>query len=286
MAESRMFKQSAIGLNMLWIFCFVLLPSLLVMGASIMERDPIHFVRLNFTLFHYRELMDPVNLKIFLNSLKYALVTTLLTLGISYPFVWYLTRLPKRVQTLLLLMVIIPFWTSSLIRIYALMTLMKANGVINYLLIKAGLIQEPLQMLYTDFAVYTGLVYSLLPFMILPLYSVVEKLDFRLIEAARDLGARDAQIFKRVILPLSLPGIAAGCIMVFLPAMGLFYIADLLGGGKSVLVGNFIKNQFLTTGNWPFGSAASVFLLGLMMGFMGIYLMIMNRFKPGGEAAS
>ena len=197
----------------------------------------------------------------------------------GYPFAWCLTRFSRAQRSLLLMLVIIPFWTSSLIRVYALMTLMKANGVINYLLIWAGIIEKPIQILYTDFAVYVGLVYSLFPFMVLPLYTVLEKLDMRLLEAARDLGAKNLQIFWRIILPLSLPGIAAGCIMTFLPAMGLFYIPDLLGGGKSILVGNFIKNQFLTAGNWPFGSAASVFLLALMMGLMGIYLVIMDRFS-------
>ncbi|MCG8565822.1 MAG: ABC transporter permease subunit [Desulfobacterales bacterium] len=279
MAESRLFKQSAIGLNMAWILAFVLLPSLLVIVASFLERDPVHFVKKSLTLFHYRELMDPVNLKIFWNSLSYSTVTTLLTLAMGYPFAWCLTRFSRARRSLLLMLVIIPFWTSSLIRVYALMTLMKANGVINYLLIWAGIIEKPIQILYTDFAVYVGLVYSLFPFMVLPLYTVLEKLDMRLLEAARDLGAKNLQIFWRIILPLSLPGIAAGCIMTFLPAMGLFYIPDLLGGGKSILVGNFIKNQFLTAGNWPFGSAASVFLLALMMGLMGIYLVIMDRFS-------
>ena len=284
MGESNLLKQTSIGLNMAWIFGFVLLPSLLVVAASFMERDPVHFVKQAFTLFHYRELMDPVNLKIFWNSLSYSSVTTLITLIIGYPFAWYLTRFGKSKRALLLMLVIIPFWTSSLIRVYALMTLMKANGVINFMLIKIGLIDRPIQILYTDFAIYTGLVYSLLPFMVLPLYTVLEKMDMRLLEAARDLGAKNLQIFWRVILPLSLPGIAAGCIMVFLPAMGLFFIPDLLGGGKSLLVGNFIKNQFLTAGNWPFGSAASVMLLALMMALMGIYLMVMNRFNQSGSA--
>ena len=284
MGESNLLKQTSIGLNMAWIFGFVLLPSLLVVAASFMERDPVHFVKQAFTLFHYRELMDPVNLKIFWNSLSYSSVTTLITLIIGYPFAWYLTRFGKSKRTLLLMLVIIPFWTSSLIRVYALMTLMKANGVINFMLIKIGLIDRPIQILYTDFAIYTGLVYSLLPFMVLPLYTVLEKMDMRLLEVARDLGAKNLQIFWRVILPLSLPGIAAGCIMVFLPAMGLFFIPDLLGGGKSLLVGNFIKNQFLTAGNWPFGSAASVMLLALMMALMGIYLMVMNRFNQSGSA--
>jgi spermidine/putrescine transport system permease protein len=177
------------------------------------------------------------------------------------------------------MMVIIPFWTSSLIRTYALVILMKANGIINTLLIKAGIVSEPVTLLYTDFAVYVGLVYTLLPFMILPLYAVMEKMDRRLMEAARDLGASGFQVFWHVILPLSLPGVMAGCIMVFLPAMGLFYVPDLLGGAKTMLMGNFIKNQFLTAMNWPFGSAASVFLLLLMGMMLAIYFTLSRRFN-------
>jgi spermidine/putrescine transport system permease protein len=142
-----------------------------------------------------------------------------------------------------------------------------------------GIVSEPVSLLYTDFAVYVGLVYSLLPFMVLPLYAVMEKMDVRLMEAARDLGANGFEVFTRVVLPLSLPGVMAGCIMVFLPAMGLFYVPDLLGGAKTMLMGNFIKNQFLTAMNWPFGSAASVFLLLLMGGMILIYFIVSRHFN-------
>ena len=279
MNERQGFKFFAVFLNMAWFAVFVLVPGLMVVVISFLTRDTGTFFTTPFTLSHYRELMDPVYARVLGNSLIYSLNTTLLCLFISYPFAWLLSRAPRHRRPLLLMMVIIPFWTSSLIRTYALVILMKANGIINSVLLAAGIISKPIPMLYTDFAVYVGLVYSLLPFMILPLYAVLEKMDTRLMEAARDLGATGFQVFCHVVLPLSLPGIMAGCIMVFLPAMGLFYIPDLLGGAKTMLMGNFIKNQFLTTVNWPFGSAASVFLLLLMILMLGIYFFLSNRFN-------
>jgi spermidine/putrescine transport system permease protein len=276
MNERQGFKFVAVFLNMAWFAVFVLVPGLMVVGISFMTRDTATFFGLPITLAQYRELLDPVYARVLSQSFIYALNTTLLCLFISYPFAWMLSRSPEHRRPLLLIMVIIPFWTSSLIRTYALVILMKANGIINTLLMNTGIVSEPVSLLYTDFAVYVGLVYSLLPFMVLPLYAVMEKMDVRLMEAARDLGASGFQVFFRVVLPLSLPGVMAGCIMVFLPAMGLFYVPDLLGGAKTMLMGNFIKNQFLTAMNWPFGSAASVFLL-LVMGLMLIVYFILSR---------
>ena len=277
MNETRLFKRTAISINMFWIFVFVLVPNLMVVAISLVERDVVSFFRWVPTLANYRDLFDPITAKVFINSLEYSTVTTVLTLAIGYPFAWFLSRASAHRRSLLLMMVIVPFWTSSLIRTYALVILMKANGVINSVLIALGIVKGPVSILYTDVAVYVGLVYSLLPFMILPLYAVLEKLDYGLIEAAHDLGASNFQTFTGVVLPLSLPGVMAGCIMVFLPSMGLFYIPDLLGGAKSMLVGNFIKNQFLTAGNWPFGSAASVFLIVIMLIMIAIYMAVMKR---------
>jgi len=252
-------------------------PTLMIAVVSVLQRDARTFVTPAFSLESYMALADPVYLKIFGKSFAYAAMTTLLCLLVGFPFAFFLARTRKRWQKPLLLLVIIPFWTSSLIRTYALIIILKANGIINTWLRAAGIIKLPLEILYTDIAVYIGLVYTLLPFMILPLYASLEKLDFRLVEAAFDLGARPVQVFTRIILPLSLPGIMAGAIMVFLPAMGLFYVPDLLGGAKSMLLGNLIKNQFLVAGNWPFGSAVSVFLTMLMLGLMAIYFKTMKR---------
>ena len=162
---------------------------------------------------------------------------------------------------------IIPFWTSSLIRSYAIVTILKAKGILNSLFIWFGFIHQPLQLLYSGSAVIVGLVYSLLPFMILPLYANIEKLDMRLIDAARDLGATKLTVFRKVVLPLTMPGIIAGIMLVFLPAMSMFYIPDLLGGAKTLLVGNLIENQFLAARNWPMGSTVSI-MLTILMGLM------------------
>jgi spermidine/putrescine transport system permease protein len=279
MNEKQGFKFIAVFLNMGWFAVFVLIPGMMVVGISFMTRDVGTFFSLPVTLSHFRELLDPVYARVLGHSLVYSLYTTFLCLFISYPFAWFLARAPRHRRALLVMMVIIPFWTSSLIRTYALVILMKANGIINAVLMGAGIVSEPVSLLYTDFAVYVGLVYTLLPFMILPLYAVMEKMDLRLMEAAKDLGANGFQVFFRVVFPLSLPGVMAGCIMVFLPAMGLFYVPDLLGGARTMLMGNFIKNQFLTAMNWPFGSAASVFLLLLMGVMLIIYFALSRRFN-------
>ena len=279
MNRALSFKNIAIAMIVAWTLLFIMVPNLLVALVSFLERSAQEIISPAFTLEHYRALADPVYLKIFGRSFAYSAVTTLITLAVGFPFAFILIRTKKSLQKPLLLLVIIPFWTSSLIRTYALIVILKANGILNTLLLSAGIIQSPLELLYTDLAVYIGLVYTLLPFMILPLYAALEKLDFCLVEAAFDLGARPRDVFFRVVLPLSLPGVVAGSIMVFLPAMGLFYVPDLLGGAKSMLLGNLIKNQFLVAGNWPFGSAASVFLTLLMLILVFVYFRTMKRFN-------
>ncbi|MFH2065242.1 MAG: spermidine/putrescine ABC transporter permease PotB [Pseudomonadota bacterium] len=273
------FKYTAIFIIVAWILVFILVPNLLVVLISFLSRDASRFVAPPLTLSHYLSLFEPVYFKIFTKSVTYSFFSTLICLLVAYPFAWLISRADKAYRSVLLILVIIPFWTSSLIRTYALVILFKTNGVINAVLTALGVINEPLALMYTDKAVYAGLVYSLLPFMILPLYASMEKMDRRLIEAARDLGAGSFPIFIRIIWPLSLPGVVAGCIMVFLPAMGLFYIPDLLGGAKSMLIGNFIKNQFLTAGNWPFGSAAGVFLTLCMLVLMLLYFGVRKRME-------
>ena len=166
---------------------------------------------------------------------------------------------------------IVPFWTNSLVRIYAIRSLLAAKGALNSVLLALGWINEPVRLLYTGWAVGLGLIYVLLPFMILPLYSSFEKLDRRLMEAAADLGAGRWAIFRHVILPLTAPGIAAGCLLVFLPALGLFYVTDILGGAHNLMIGALLKDQFLEARDWPFGSAASLIMILLLFVLMGIY---------------
>ena len=182
-----------------------------------------------------------------------------------------MSKINPKYRPLLLFLVVLPFWTNSLIRIYGMKVFLGVKGVLNTMLMDMGILGEPIRILNTEIAVIIGLVYLLLPFMILPLYSAIEKLDGRLLEAARDLGANAFQRFFRVILPLTMPGIIAGCLLVLLPAMGMFYVADLLGGAKVLLVGNVIKSEFLISRNWPFGSAISIGLTVLMALLIFVY---------------
>ena len=196
---------------------------------------------------------------------------TLICLVVGYPFAYLITTLPKKMRAFFLFLIILPFWTNSLIRVYALKMILGFNGLLNQLLLYFGLITEPLELIYTEFAVIIGLVYLLLPFMILPLYSSIEKLDHRLLEAAKDLGAKPLARFWKIIIPQTMPGIIAGILLVFLPALGMFYISDLLGGAKNLVVGNIIKHQFLNTRDWPGGAAMSIMLTVLMAILMYIY---------------
>lgn len=267
MTEKSLFKTLTIGLTGAWLGFFVLIPNVMILATSFLQRDEAAFVRLDFTLENYRRILDPVYLQVFGHSAAMALVATLVCLALGYPFAYALARTRPGLRHLLLLLVIIPFWTNSLIRTYAIRTLLATQGALNKFLLFTGIIDEPLRILYTGTAVTIGLVYILFPFMVLPLFAVMEKLDARLLEAAADLGAGRFQTFVRVIIPLTMPGIIAGGLLVFLPALGMFYAADLLGGAKDLLIGNFIKNQFLDARDWPFGSAASV-AMTLVMALM------------------
>jgi spermidine/putrescine transport system permease protein len=180
-------------------------------------------------------------------------------------------------------LVVLPFWTSFLVRTFAMIFLMRDTGLINNLLLKTGLIQQPIEMLYTPFAVMTGLVYGFLPFMVLPIYASLEKLDLSLLEAAEVLGARPASRFWKVTFPLSVPGVVAGCLLVFIPALGSFLTSDLLGGAKQVMIGNLIQNQFSSARNWPFGSAASFIVMALVLVAVLAYLRVRDR-APAGTA--
>ncbi|MFN3712722.1 MAG: spermidine/putrescine ABC transporter permease PotB [Alcanivoracaceae bacterium] len=260
LASRQPFRVVVLVLVWGWLLALVLVPNLLVIGASVMTRDPLDFLSLPLTLDNYRRLMDPLYVQVFLRSLYMASVTTLVCLLIGYPFAWALSRVNKRWQTVLMFLLIVPFWTNSLVRTYAVKLLLASNGLINSWLQTLGLIDQPLTLLYTEGAVIVGLVYLLLPFMILPLYAVFEDLRRDLLLVSHDLGAGRMATFFHVVLPLTLPGVIAGVLLVLLPAMGMFYVADVLGGARNLLVGNVIKNQFLDARDWPFGAAASVLL--------------------------
>ncbi|MBJ3815459.1 spermidine/putrescine ABC transporter permease PotB [Shimwellia pseudoproteus] len=267
MKTSRKFQNSVIALIVGWLVLFVFLPNVLIIGTSFLTRDDANFVKLVFTWDNYTRLFDPLYLDVLLHSLNMAAIATLTCLIIGYPFAWFLARLPHNIRPLLLFLLIVPFWTNSLIRIYGLKLFLSTRGYLNEFLLWTGIIDTPIRIMYTPSAVIIGLVYILLPFMVMPLYSSIEKLDKPLLEAAKDLGAGKLQTFTRIILPLTMPGIIAGCLLVVLPAMGLFYISDLMGGAKNLMVGNVIKSQFLNIRDWPFGAATSI-TLTLVMGLM------------------
>lgn len=270
MKTPDLFQKVSISVIWFWLICFALIPSLLLFATSLLVQSDSELIRLQFTVEPYLRLLDENYLRVYFRSFSLASATTICCLILAYPFSFFLAGLTDRYKSIMLLLVIIPFWTSSLIRTYAIVAILKTHGILNTVLLWCGLITEPFQLMYTNTATLVALVYTLLPLMILPLYSNIEKLDFRLIDAARDLGARKHQILFQILIPLTIPGIASGCILVFLPAMTLFYIPDLLGGAKTLLLGNIIQNQFLAARDWPMGAALSVTLTAIM-GFL-IYL--------------
>lgn len=271
MFTDRQFKTLSIGLIVGWLSVFALLPFLMVLIASFLQHHGDQFFTFHFSAHNYRMVFSPLYLRVFLRSLAWSFVVTLCCLLIGYPFAMIVSRLPKASRLLFLLLIIIPFWTSSLIRTYAIVAIIQANGFLSHALLFLHVIHQPLEILYTPMAVIIGLVYSLLPFMILPLYANLEKFDWQLIDAACDLGASKWQAYRQVLLPLSVPGILSGILMVSLPAMTMFFVPDILGGAHSLLLGNLIKSEFLDLQNWPLGSAMSVVLTALMAVLLLVY---------------
>ncbi|EDZ1184639.1 spermidine/putrescine ABC transporter permease PotB [Salmonella enterica] len=267
MKNTSKFQNIVIVTIVGWLVLFVFLPNLMIIGTSFLTRDDARFVKMLFTLDNYARLLDPLYFEVLLHSLNMALIATLSCLVLGYPFAWFLAKLPEKIRPLLLFLLIVPFWTNSLIRIYGLKIFLSTKGYLNEFLLWLGVIDTPIRIMFTPSAVIIGLVYILLPFMVMPLYSSIEKLDKPLLEAARDLGASKMQTFIRIIIPLTMPGIVAGCLLVMLPAMGLFYVSDLMGGAKNLLIGNVIKVQFLNIRDWPFGAATSI-TLTIVMGLM------------------
>jgi len=258
----------------LWLLLFFLLPTAIVFAYSFARRGPYGAVAWAFTLENYARLLDWLYIRVFLMSVWLALLTTVICLVIGYPFAFVIARSPRRWRNALLVLVLIPFWTNFLVRTYAIMLLLRADGLINNALQWLGLIDRPLSLLFTPLAVVLGLVYGYLPFMILPIYASIEKFDFTLVEAAQDLGANAWHVFWRVLLPLTLPGVLAGSILVFIPSVGAFVTPDLLGGGKVVMIANLINQQFLTVRHWPFGSAISFVLMAIVLAATMLYFRI------------
>lgn len=257
---------------MMWMVCFVALPLLLVILVSFFTRGLYGGIEYPFTLNNYTRMANPLYFKILWSSLILSFETTVICLVLGYPFAYFVARAPRRFRSMLLMLIIIPFWSNSLVRTYAWIVILRTGGIINTILLHFHLIEEPLKLLYNDFAVLLGLIYTLFPFMVLPLYTTIEKLNPSLLEAASDLGAVPWKAFVRVTLPLTMPGIIAGSILVFIPTLGYFFIPDLMGGSKTMLMSNLIKNQFLTARDWPFGAALSILLILITLILVGLYM--------------
>lgn len=244
----------------LWMALFFAAPFAIVSGYSFLTRGDYGGVEQPWTLENFTRLADPLYLAILWRSVWIAALSTALCAVLGFPLALFISRAGKR-KNLYLQLVLLPFWTSFLVRTYAWLFILRDTGLVNTVLIRLHIIATPFQLLYNDGAVLIGLVYNFLPFFVLPMYATLERLDTALLEAAADLGARPWATLWRVILPISAPGLVAGSVLVFIPCLGAYLTPDLLGGGKSVMLGNLVQNQFTTARDWPFGSAASLVLM-------------------------
>jgi spermidine/putrescine transport system permease protein len=269
---------SLVAGSMVWLVGFFLLSLLYLLAVSFARRSPYGTVEWVPGLANYFRAFQPVYLEIYWRSLWMAGATTALCALLGYPVAYTIARrVPPRWKSALLLLVVIPFWTSFLIRTYAWIVILRTEGVVNTVLLNLHLINEPLRLLYTPLAVLIGLVYGELPFMILPLYVVLEKVDRSLFEAAQDLGASAARTFWKVTLPLSKPGLIAGTVLVFIPSIGAFITPDLLGGARTMMVGNLIQNQFAMVRDQPFGSAVAFLLTFVVLALLVVTLRTAQR---------
>lgn len=284
-------KTVVVVLPYVWLLIFFLAPFFIVLKISVAEsiiasppfsalvefaKDGALTVRLVFDNFSYLW-QDEFYVDTYINSLKISTISTVLCLLLGYPMAYGIVRAQPTAKNILLLLVILPFWTSFLLRVYAWMGLLADQGTVNSFLTWLGVIDAPIRMLYTDFAVYVGIVYSYVPFMILPLYANMEKLDMTLNEAAADLGARPMTTFLTVTLPLTIPGIVAGSLLVFIPATGEFVIPDLLGGGNVLMIGRVLYNEFNANHDWPIASAVAIVLLLVLVVPMMIYQYVQSK---------
>ena len=266
--------RAAVALPFAWLILFFLLPFFLVLALAFGTNAPDSAppVELGLSLANFRLLFtDDLYIAAWLSSLRIAATSTLATLLLGYPMAYAIARTRADRRPLLLMLVVLPFWTSFLFRVYAWMGLLAENGILNQLLRWSGLVSHPGTILGTEWAVHLGIVYAYLPFMVLPLYATLEKLDWSLLEAAADLGARPVAAFLTITLPLSLPGVVAGCLMVFIPAVGEFVIPDLLGGTRTLMIGKVLWDEFFTNADWPLASAVAICLLVLLVGPIALF---------------
>jgi spermidine/putrescine transport system permease protein len=277
--SKRVQVLSLLSPSALYLLVFFLLPLVMVLLVSLGKRGPMGGVVYDWNLDNYIRFIDRIYFKVFIRSVWIATANTVLCLLFGYPFAYFIARRPKRWRNVLLLLVMVPFWTNFLVRTYAWMVILRDKGLINSLLMLTGIITEPLPLLFNQNAVILGLFYGYLPFMVLPLYASIEKVDFSLVEAAQDLGANTLTAFRRIVLPLTMPGIVAGAIITFIPSIGAYVTPDLLGGAKAMMIGNLLQQQFLEVRDWPFGSAVGFVLMATVL------LATMLYFRTGGETA-
>lgn len=261
----------------MWSLVFIVFPLILVLVYSFNSSSGMSLANFSPTFDNFRRVFEPLYIKIFLVSILLAIGSTLLCIVVGYPVAYYISRMSDKWRNSLMLLFVVPMWMNFLLRTYAWLTLLGNNGLINKFLGLFGI--APLNLMYNINAIMLGMVYNFLPFMVLPIYSTLVKMDKSLIEAAKDLGATNAQIFKKVIFPLSLPGVYTGITMVFIPAISTFVIPDLLGGNRFYLIGNLIEKQFTFTGDWAFGSAISIVLILIMF----VIMLLQNLFEDDTE---
>ena len=257
--------------TLIYTFILILLPLLYILFLSFTKSDSYGGIIYKLTFENYLNIFDITYIRMLLKSSLLAIIATFICILISYPFALILRTKSVSIKNLSTKLIMVPFLTNSLIRTYGWIILLRKNGIINNILVGSHITSGPLSLMYNKFGIIVGMVYTLLPFMLLPVCSSVFELDNNIIEAARDLGAKPMQIFRRIILPQTASGVFNGSLMVFMPAIGYFFIADILGGGKTMIIGNLIKNQFLTARNWPFGSAISIFLIVVTLLLVKLY---------------
>lgn len=264
-----------------WLFIFFLIPLLLVLAFAFLERGAYGTVEMNFTMENIIRVFDPLYMSTLWETIKIAIITTLICLFIGYPFAYTITIVDQKYRSILLLLATIPFWINFLVRSYAWIVILRSQGLVNTFLMNFGFIDEPLNLLYNTPSVILGMVYSLLPFMILPVYAAIAQLDKRKLEAAYDLGATPFKAFWHVTLPMTMTGIVTGSILVFVSSLGMFVVSDVMGGSKVALIGNVIQNQFLGARDWPFGSALSLIVVLFTVLLIYLYYRVTKVYKYG-----
>jgi spermidine/putrescine transport system permease protein len=262
---------------MTYVILFMVIPLGFILAYSFMQRGAYGGVLAEYSLSNYTRALDPIYIKVLITSIVIAAATTALALLIGYPVAYAMTLLPKKWQSILLMLIVLPFWTNFLIRTYAWILLLNSEGIINKALLSLGVISSPLEVLYTPGAVVVGLLYGYLPLMILPIYSSLERIDPTLREAAVNLGATRRETFTQITLPLSLSGAMVGSIFVFVPSVGNFIVPELLGGGKTVMVGNLIRDQFLKARDWPFGSVLALVLVVMLVALFALQARVSRK---------